>query len=263
MCVWLRRILAFLCISVPVGLIEHAVFGWTGDQISAYFGLTSPSIVQVLDFIWNIGVPALVAGVALFGYHLWWSKHAGMPAENLGLEAEQLKQVRLQDRQNPRQEELSPARTRKYSEAEAAKRLAIYDQLYQILNGTCSNALDLGIRTGANWENQIVNSGSSTYIRKLKEFREVANNVLQEISVVLKRYEYYPDIQGMFHNTWGRFQSVLWESITELTQTLQPPFPEKPEKAIAASIGTTRRKICERRPPVRGMDYRDESCNRR
>jgi hypothetical protein len=50
---------------------------------------------------------------------------------------------------------------------------------------------------------------------------------------VLKRYEYYPDIQGMFHNTWGRFQSVLWEAITELTQTLQPPFPEKPEKAIA------------------------------
>jgi hypothetical protein len=222
--VWLRRILAFLCISVPVGLIENAVLGWTGDQIAAYFGLTSPSIAQVLDFIWNIGMPALVAGVALFGYHLWWSKHAGMPAKNPGLEVQRLKQVRLQDKQT---------RTRKYSEAEAAKRLAIYDQLYQILNGTCSNALDLGTRTGANWENQIVNSGSLAYIRKLKEFREVANNALQEISVVLKRYEYYPDIQGMFHNTWGRFQSVLWEAITELTQTLQPPFPEKPEKAIA------------------------------
>lgn len=125
------------------------------------------------------------------------------------------------------------AKPRRYSEAESARRLAIYDQLYEILNGTCSAALDLGSRTGANWENQIVNSGSSAYIRKLKEFREVANNALQEISRVLKRYEYFSDIQSMFQDTWGEFQKVLWEAIQELIQTLQPPFVEKPESVVA------------------------------
>ena len=37
----------------------------------------------------------------------------------------------------------------------------------------------------------------------------------------------------MFQDTWGEFQKVLWEAIQELIQTLQPPFPEKPERVVA------------------------------
>ncbi len=52
------------------------------------------------------------------------------------------------------------------------------------------------------------------------EFRKVANAALQELHDVVKRYEYFRDIQNLFHDSWGGFQMVLWESIVELTEAL-------------------------------------------
>ena len=52
------------------------------------------------------------------------------------------------------------------------------------------------------------------------EFIKVANAALQEFQDVVKRYEYFRDIQNLFHDSWGGFQMVLWESIVELTEAL-------------------------------------------
>ncbi len=58
-----------LLLHFPIKLVENAVTSWTDDRISQYFGLSTPSIVNVIAFVWSWVVPFVAAIVVLIFYH--------------------------------------------------------------------------------------------------------------------------------------------------------------------------------------------------
>jgi len=66
----ISKFVVWLLLAIPMGLLENAMFGWTGAQIAAYLGWSNPTVAEVLGITWNYGVPLVIAGLILIGYHL-------------------------------------------------------------------------------------------------------------------------------------------------------------------------------------------------
>jgi hypothetical protein len=80
---WLLR-------KLPFKLGENALLGWVDDKIAVQFGITSPSLSAVLDFVWGWLVPLILAIAAIWAYHLlksdaWKRKQGRRQLLGLGL----------------------------------------------------------------------------------------------------------------------------------------------------------------------------------
>jgi hypothetical protein len=60
---WLLR-------KAPAKLMENAMSGWIDDKIGEYLNLTAPETSTVVTFLWEWGLPAIVAVTVLYSYHL-------------------------------------------------------------------------------------------------------------------------------------------------------------------------------------------------
>jgi hypothetical protein len=58
----------------PISLVSNAVTGWTDNVIAEYFGLTSPSVVVVVNILWQWVLPFTAAALILVIYHYWNSR---------------------------------------------------------------------------------------------------------------------------------------------------------------------------------------------
>jgi hypothetical protein len=58
----------------PISLASNAVTGWIDSAIAEYFGWSSPSVVVVVEFLWQWVVPFAAAGLLLVAYHHWNSR---------------------------------------------------------------------------------------------------------------------------------------------------------------------------------------------
>jgi hypothetical protein len=59
-----------LFFTLPLSLVQNAVTGWIDGQIASYFGWGSPSVSDVILFVWQWIVPFGAAALVLFIYHV-------------------------------------------------------------------------------------------------------------------------------------------------------------------------------------------------
>lgn len=48
---------------------ENAVIGWIDEKIGEAFGITGPSLVVAMDFVWDWGLPLVLLILLLWAYH--------------------------------------------------------------------------------------------------------------------------------------------------------------------------------------------------
>jgi hypothetical protein len=73
----LRKFLRFILYVVPVGLFEHALFGWG----NAHLGITDPLVDHIVRLALEYGLPAITVGIGFAIYqvfeHVAWPHHIG------------------------------------------------------------------------------------------------------------------------------------------------------------------------------------------
>ena len=60
--------------KVPAKLTENAVTSWIDDRIAEFFGLSAPQLATVVDFLWAWGLPAILAILGIWLYHLTYER---------------------------------------------------------------------------------------------------------------------------------------------------------------------------------------------
>src|SRR5487761_2659902 len=63
---WLLR-------KIPAKLAENAMTGLGDDTTANLLGITAPQAATVLTFVWDWVVPAAVAALAVWLWHLWYT----------------------------------------------------------------------------------------------------------------------------------------------------------------------------------------------
>jgi len=208
-------------------------------QVTTFFGLTVAGIVAVLFMLvaWFSDVPPIWVAVATLTSGLSTllvlnkSARRGIPEDesehqelrrraeaNRAILAGALSNETRKARGPPGSEPTNAAlalQAARYSEAEAAKRLEIFDQIYTILNGSCTRALAMGSQLSSAWQTEIENNGAQQFAERLRVFQTSASDSLREISAVLERCGYFKDIDNLIRDRWG-FQGQLWESVNEM-----------------------------------------------
>ena len=63
--VWAGLSLAY---SIGYRLVADAIVGWINDRIAEALSITSPSVMNVLTFVWSWGPPLVLAALTLWSY---------------------------------------------------------------------------------------------------------------------------------------------------------------------------------------------------
>lgn len=70
------QVVYYALIWLPFQLTWHAILGWSDDQLAGWLGIKSPSVSHVYRAMVEFGPSLLLAGLAFYLYHLWWSRQA-------------------------------------------------------------------------------------------------------------------------------------------------------------------------------------------
>lgn len=75
---WIKRkapivavALLTICFHLSLHQLDEAVTQWVNKQVATYFGMSDPSLEEVLRLAWDWGLPAVLAVGILFAYHKW------------------------------------------------------------------------------------------------------------------------------------------------------------------------------------------------
>jgi hypothetical protein len=60
---------------VVVGVLENVWFGWIGDELAARWRVRNPSMADVVQALWDFGLPAVTVFLLFAGYHRWYSRY--------------------------------------------------------------------------------------------------------------------------------------------------------------------------------------------
>jgi hypothetical protein len=63
---FLKKVLIFIAIGVPVGLLENAFFGWAQMEL----GITNEHVEKAVRLAIQLGIPALTVAVAFYLYYM-------------------------------------------------------------------------------------------------------------------------------------------------------------------------------------------------
>lgn len=108
-----------------------------------------------------------------------------------------------------------------YTESEKLERYDAWSRIYKVLNTQCSEALDKASYVSNTWKEEIIIATPNGFRERMAGVVKNITASLLEIRSIYSEYEYLADIKLYFEDSWGSFQSVLYESSNILSETLK------------------------------------------
>jgi len=65
-----------MLVWLPIELLWNATLGWGDEQLGKWLGITNPTVSQVYKAFVEFAPPLVLAALAFYLYHLWWSRQS-------------------------------------------------------------------------------------------------------------------------------------------------------------------------------------------